>query len=130
MGTMIQSYNLKENDFRGSLFIDHKSDLNGCNDLLSITQPHIIKEIHNQYLGVGVDIVETNTFNSNYPGLADYGLEEYVYQKNADLQRGVLIMDSDVDNLISSWKGVRTSLPDYLPVAGPINNNGILIASS
>jgi 5-methyltetrahydrofolate--homocysteine methyltransferase len=82
MGTMIQSYNLKENDFRGSLFIDHKSDLNGCNDLLSITQPHIIKEIHNQYLGVGVDIVETNTFNSNYPGLADYGLEEYVYQIN------------------------------------------------
>ncbi|MBC8197964.1 MAG: methionine synthase [Candidatus Marinimicrobia bacterium] len=82
MGTMIQSYKLQENDFRGSLFIDHKSDLKGCNDLLSITQPRIINEIHSQYLEVGADIIETNTFNSNYPGLADYDLEEFVYQIN------------------------------------------------
>ena len=49
MGTMIQSYKLQEKDFRGSLFIDHKSDIKGCNDLLSVTQPYIINEIHNQY---------------------------------------------------------------------------------
>ena len=82
MGTMIQSYMLEEPDFRGSQFLNHNSDLKGCNDLLSITQPQIIEEIHDKYLSAEADIIETNTFNSNFPGMLDYGLEEYVYQIN------------------------------------------------
>ena len=82
MGTMIQSYNLSESDFRGDIFNDHTSDLKGCNDLLSLTRPEIIKEIHNAYFEAGADIVETNTFNSNAPGLADYNLENEVYRLN------------------------------------------------
>ena len=64
MGTMIQSYNLDENDFRGNKFKNHKSPLKGNNDLLSITKPEIIKEIHKGYLDAGADIIETNTFSS------------------------------------------------------------------
>lgn len=82
MGTMIQSYNLGENDFRGDCFQGHSIDLKGCNDLLSITQPSIIKEIHSSYLESGADIIETNTFNSNGPGLSDYGLENEVFRIN------------------------------------------------
>lgn len=64
MGTMIQSYKLEEADYRGERFADWKSDLKGNNDLLTITQPHIIRDIHTAYLESGADIVETNTFNS------------------------------------------------------------------
>ena len=87
MGTMIQSYNLSELDFRSDIFNDHTSDLKGCNDLLSLTRPDIIKEIHNAYFEAGADIVETNTFNSNGPGLADYNLEHEVYHLNFESAR-------------------------------------------
>ena len=65
MGTMLQSYNLNEKDFRGSRFKNHPQDLRGNNDLLCLTQPDIIAEIHKSYLDSGADIIETNTFNSN-----------------------------------------------------------------
>ncbi|HEX20064.1 MAG TPA: methionine synthase, partial [Acidiferrobacteraceae bacterium] len=82
MGTMIQSHQLSEADFRGSRFKDWPSDLKGNNDLLVLTQPDIIKDIHLSYLDAGSDILETNTFNSNYYGMADYGMQELVYEIN------------------------------------------------
>jgi 5-methyltetrahydrofolate--homocysteine methyltransferase len=82
MGTMIQDYNLTEKDFRGSQFTDVKIDQEGNNDILSITQPHIIKEIHKKYLEVGADIIETNTFSANSISMEDYGLESFVYELN------------------------------------------------
>jgi 5-methyltetrahydrofolate--homocysteine methyltransferase len=82
MGTMIQSYSLTESDFRGSKFKDHPYDLMGNNDLLSLTQPGIIKEIHRAYFNAGADIVETNTFNGTAISQADYHTEEYVYDIN------------------------------------------------
>ena len=82
MGTMIQTFNLEEVDFRGEKFKDHKSPLKGNNDLLSITQPKIIKEIHRGYLNAGADIIETNTFSSTSIAMEDYGLEDHVYELN------------------------------------------------
>ena len=82
MGTIIQTYNLEEDDFRGEKFKDHKSPLKGNNDLLSITQPKIIKEIHRGYLNAGADIIETNTFSSTSIAMEDYGLEDHVYELN------------------------------------------------
>ncbi|MCD4791228.1 MAG: methionine synthase [Bacteroidales bacterium] len=82
MGTMIQQYNLQEKDYRGKRFADYSSDLKGNNDLLSITQPHIIKEIHEKYLEAGADIIETNTFNTNRISMADYYMEDMVYELN------------------------------------------------
>ena len=82
MGTMIQRYNLSEEDFRGEEFKNHECDLKGNNDLLSITRPDIIKAIHKEYLDAGADIIETNTFSSTSIAQADYGLESTVYQLN------------------------------------------------
>ena len=82
MGTMIQSYKLKESDFRGTMFRDFPFDLQGDNDLLSLTRPDIIKEIHRQFLEAGSDIIETNTFNANRISQSDYHLEDRVYELN------------------------------------------------
>ena len=86
MGTMIQKYDLQEVDFRGNLYTEEhrkkKILLKGNNDLLSITRPDIIKEIHKQYLDAGADIIETNTFNGTSISQSDYGMEKYVYQIN------------------------------------------------
>ena len=82
MGTMIQRHNLTENDFRSDRFKDHNHDLKGDNDLLSITQPEIIKDIHRKYLEAGADIIETNTFSSTAVAQADYKLEHIVYELN------------------------------------------------
>ncbi len=82
MGTEIQKYRLNEKDFRGSLFKEHKSELKGCNDILALTQPQIIKDIHKSYLEAGADIIETNTFNATSVSLSDYGLENYVENIN------------------------------------------------
>ena len=82
MGTMIQSYNLDEGAYRGIRFADFESEVKGNNDLLSITQPQIIEEIHNSFLEVGADIIETNTFTSNSFSQADYNLESIVYELN------------------------------------------------
>ena len=75
MGTMIQRHKLTEEDFRGERFKDHPHDLKGNNDLLSITQPEIIKDIHRAYFEAGADIVETNTFNGTSISQADYHTE-------------------------------------------------------
>ncbi len=82
MGTMIQRYKLEEPDFRGDLFKDHPKDLKGNNDLLSLTRPDIISEIHHQYLEAGSDIIETNTFSGTQIGQGDYGLEHIVFELN------------------------------------------------
>lgn len=82
MGTMIQRHTLSEEDFRGEQFKDHPSPLKGNNDLLSITRPDIIKDIHRQYFEAGADIVETNTFSGTTIAQADYHMEEVVYDIN------------------------------------------------
>lgn len=82
MGTMIQRYNLTEEDYRGESFKDWPMPLQGNNDLLNITQAHIIEAIHREYLEAGADILETNTFNGTKISMADYGMEDYVYEIN------------------------------------------------
>jgi 5-methyltetrahydrofolate--homocysteine methyltransferase len=82
MGTMIQRHKLEEEDFRKGWFEDHPKSLKGNNDLLSLTRPEIIKEIHSQYFEAGADIAETNTFSGTWIAQADYGLEKFVYDIN------------------------------------------------
>lgn len=82
MGTMIQRHKLEEEDFRKGAFENHNKSLKGNNDLLSITRPEIIKDIHRQYFLAGADIVETNTFSGTWIAQADYGLEDAVYRIN------------------------------------------------
>jgi len=82
MGTMLQAYQFTEEDFRGKRFKNYPISLQGNNDLLSITQPEAIKEIHAKYFEVGADIIETNTFSSTTIAMADYQMEEYVYELN------------------------------------------------
>ena len=82
MGTMIQRYKLDEAGYRGERFKDHPRDLKGNNDLLVLTQPKIISEIHNAYLEAGADIIETNTFNAQAISQSDYGLADIAYEMN------------------------------------------------
>jgi len=82
MGTMIQSRKLDEEAFRGARFQSHSRDLKGCNDVLCITQPELITDIHLRYLEAGADIIETNTFNSTAISMADYALEPFAYELN------------------------------------------------
>ncbi|MCO5233172.1 MAG: homocysteine S-methyltransferase family protein [Chitinophagales bacterium] len=82
MGTMIQGYHLEEEDFRKEKFINHHKPLKGNNDLLSLTRPDVIKEIHRKYLEAGADIVETNTFSGTTIAQADYEMEDAVYNIN------------------------------------------------
>ena len=91
MGTMIQSYNLDEAGYRGERFQDFEADLKGNNDILSLTQPGIIEEIHESFLRAGADIIETNTFNGTSISQADYSTEEVVYEINrvsAEIAKG------------------------------------------
>src|SRR5690349_11364637 len=87
MGTAIQRDRPDEAGYRGERFADHPSDLVGNNDLLTITQPQIIRAIHEEYLRAGADIIETNTFNANAVSLADYGLEDLDYELNYEAAR-------------------------------------------
>ncbi len=82
MGTMIQRYKLSEEDYRGGRFKNHPSSLKGCNDLLSLTNPEIINQIHQEYLEAGADIIETNTFNATSVALADYNMDFLAYEIN------------------------------------------------
>ncbi len=84
MGTMLQRYKFKESDFRGDRFKDWPTPLQGNNDLLTLTQPEAIYQIHSQYLDAGADIIETNTFSATSVGMADYGMEELVYEINLE----------------------------------------------
>ncbi len=92
MGTMIQRHKFGEAEYRGERFKDWNCDLKGNNDLLTLTQPDVIRTIHRQFLEAGADIIETNTFNSNLPSMADYEMEELCFELNeagARLARGV-----------------------------------------
>lgn len=82
MGTMLQRYNFSDEDFRGERFKDFPHPLKGNNDLLSLTQPQAIRDVHRQYFEAGADIVETNTFSGTTIGMADYHLEDLVYELN------------------------------------------------
>jgi len=87
MGTTIQSQKLEEEDFRGERFADHPKELRGNNDLLSLTRPDLIRNIHREFLDAGADIIETNTFNSTAVSQADYGLEPLVHELNLEAAR-------------------------------------------
>jgi 5-methyltetrahydrofolate--homocysteine methyltransferase len=87
MGTMLQRYNFSEEDFRGERFKDFPHSLKGNNDLLSLTQPQAIKAVHAAYFEAGADIVETNTFSGTTIGMADYHLEDLVYELNYESAR-------------------------------------------
>ncbi|WP_291871204.1 homocysteine S-methyltransferase family protein [Maribacter sp.] len=87
MGTMLQRYKFTEEDFRGERFKDWESPLQGNNDLLSLTQPEAIAEVHRKYFAAGADIVETNTFSSTTIAMADYNMEELVYDLNYESAR-------------------------------------------
>ncbi|MBM3522294.1 MAG: methionine synthase [Alphaproteobacteria bacterium] len=87
MGTMIQQYRLSEADYRGGRFADIAQEVKGNNDLLTLTQPGIIREIHAGYLAAGADIIETNTFNANAPSMADYHMEDLVEELNLTAAR-------------------------------------------
>lgn len=82
MGTMIQQYNLTEDDFRGKRFAQIPGQLKGNNDILCLTRPDVIRDIHRKYLAAGADIIETNTFNSTSVSMADYHVQEYVREIN------------------------------------------------
>ena len=87
MGTMIQRYKLEEEDFRGEILKNHESPLKGNNDLLSLTKPEIILDIHKAYFEAGADIAETNTFNANSISQADYSCQSLVYEMNVESAR-------------------------------------------
>ncbi|MGB5244898.1 MAG: homocysteine S-methyltransferase family protein [Lutimonas sp.] len=87
MGTMLQRYHFTEEDYRGERFKDYPSSLKGNNDLLSLTQPKAIKEIHAKYLAAGADIIETNTFSGTTIAMADYEMEDLVYELNFESAR-------------------------------------------
>ena len=87
MGTMVQAYELQEQDYRGERFADHSSDLKGNNDLLTLTRPDVIKAIHLAYLEAGADIIETNTFNSTKVSQEDYKLGEIAFELNESAAR-------------------------------------------
>jgi len=87
MGTMIQRYKLTEADFRGQRFADHGKDLKGDNELLTLTRPDVIAEIHRQYLAAGADVIETNTFGATSIAQGDYDLPELAYELNRESAR-------------------------------------------
>ena len=82
MGTMIQSLRLAETDYRGEQFANFHKDLKGNNDLLSITQPHLIRDIHTAFLEAGADIIETNTFNATRTSMSDYEIGNFAREIN------------------------------------------------
>ena len=126
MGTMIQAYKLEEDGYRGERFKDWPSDLKGNNDLLALTQPQIIKEIHAEYLEAGADIIETNTFNANAYGMADYGMQELVYELNVAAAR----LAREAADTCSDTKrprfvaGVLGPMPVTASMSKDVNNPG------
>ena len=82
MGTMIEQYQLGEEDFRGARFANHTYDLKGCNDILSLTCPFVIRDIHRKYMEAGADIIETNTFNAQRISMGDFGMQDYCREIN------------------------------------------------
>jgi 5-methyltetrahydrofolate--homocysteine methyltransferase len=125
MGTMIQRYKLAEEDYRGERFKDWPSDLKGNNDLLCLTQPHIVREIHGKYLEAGADIIETNTFNAQKVSLADYGMESLAYEINVAAARiakeATLLVGSGEQKFVA---GALGPLNKTLSLSPDVNNPG------
>ena len=114
MGTMIQGYKLTEDDYRGERFAGWERDLKGNNDLLTLTQPQVIRDIHTQFLAAGADIIETNTFNANAPSMGDYGMESLVAELNFAAAR--------LARECADSHGARAGVPKYVAgVLGPTN---------
>lgn len=117
MGTMIQRHKLSEADYRGERFKDWPSDVKGNNDLLCLTQPDIIKNIHKEYLTAGADIIETNTFNSQRISMADYGMEDLAYEINVAAAK---IARQAIDEFLA--ENPSASRPRFVAGAiGPMN---------
>jgi 5-methyltetrahydrofolate--homocysteine methyltransferase len=115
MGTMIQDYKLDEAGYRGERFADHRKDVKGNNDLLVLTQPEIIRKIHEQYLEAGADILETNTFNAQRISLADYAMEPLAYEINFEAAK---IARAAADR----WSALTPDRPRWVAGAiGPTN---------
>lgn len=129
MGTMIQRHNLEEKDYRGERFKDWHKDVKGNNDLLSITRPYIIEEIHKQYLEAGADIIETNTFSSTSIAQADYDMQSLAYELNVAAAK---CARNSVDKFLSSSKdneprfvaGAIGPLNKTLSLSPDVNNPG------
>lgn len=115
MGTMIQHYKLQEADYRGERFKDWHIDLKGNNDLLALTQPQILKEIHTEYLEAGADILETNTFNAQSVSLADYEMQSLAYELNVAAAK---IARESIDEYVQAHPGSRKFLAGAI---GPMN---------
>ena len=115
MGTMIQRYQLSEADYRGERFAHHPSDLKGNNDLLILTQPKIIRDIHGAFLDAGADIIETGTFNSTAISMADYGMQAFAYELNRE---GARLARESADD----FERKDPTRPRYVAgVLGPLN---------
>ncbi len=119
MGTMIQRHKLQEADYRGERFKDWNSDLKGNNDLLVLTQPDIIKEIHKQYIQAGADIIETNTFNAQKISLADYHMENLAYEINFEAAK--IAKQAVVEFISSPNGGGREGVVYVAGAIGPTN---------
>ncbi len=118
MGTMIQRHRLTEADYRGERFKDWASDIKGNNDLLCLTQPNIIKEIHKQYLEAAADIIETNTFNAQKISLADYNMQSLAYEINLEAAR---IARKAVEEFFADYKGNDRTTAFVAGAIGPMN---------
>lgn len=125
MGTMIQRYGLTEDDFRNERLKDHPYSLKGNNDLLSITRPDVIKEIHSQYFAAGADIVETNTFGSTSVAQADYHLESWVYMINyqaakiaKEVAKEFTLKEPNKPRFVAGSMGPTTKLASMSPEVG------------
>ncbi|HEX5009928.1 MAG TPA: methionine synthase [Planctomycetota bacterium] len=115
MGSLIQAYQLTEADFRGERFRDHGKDLKGDSDLLSLTRPDVIREIHERYLAAGADIIETNTFTATAVSQAEYGLEAHCYDMNLASAR--LAREA-----VDAWNGRTPDRPRFVAGSlGPMN---------
>ncbi|MFM9985325.1 MAG: homocysteine S-methyltransferase family protein [Flavobacteriales bacterium] len=124
MGTMIQRYKLSESDFRGERFLHHLGDLKGNNDLLCITRPDVITEIHLDYLNAGADLIETNTFNAQRISLADYHMEELAYEINLEAAK---CARKAVEQYRNSAQGLQDGQSKFVAGAiGPTNRTGSL----
>jgi 5-methyltetrahydrofolate--homocysteine methyltransferase len=120
MGTMIQRHKLGEEHYRGERFADHSKDVKGNNDLLVLTQPKVIEEIHGEYLAAGADIIETNTFNAQRISLADYHMEELAYEMNVAAAK---LARSAAD----AWTAKTPDKPRFVAGAvGPTNRTASL----
>jgi 5-methyltetrahydrofolate--homocysteine methyltransferase len=117
MGTMIQRYKLQEEDYRGERFGQWHTDVKGNNDLLCLTQPAIIKEIHKQYLRAGANILETNTFNSQVISLADYDMQALAYELNVAAAK----LAKEAIKEFSEEQGINSNDRFVAGAIGPMN---------